>query len=364
MKVALVYDRINKWGGAERVLLVLHKLFPDAPLYASVYDEENASWAKVFKIHPSFLQKIPGAKRLHEFFAPLMPIAFETFDFDEFDVVISVTSEAAKGLITHPKTLHICLCLTPTRYLWSGYQEYFRNPIMKFLSAPVVSYLKVWDRIASQRPDYYVAISNNVADRVQTYYNRESEILYPPVSLGGSGKSKVESSPYFLLVSRLSRLTAYKRVDMAIAAANTLKIPLKIVGAGRDIEYFRNMAGDTVEVVGGVSDEELSEYYSNCQALISPGVEDFGLVMAEAQAHGKPVISYRRGGALEIIQEGVTGEFFDEQTPDSLAQVLAKFDVTRYNSEKCIENAQRFSHVRFEKEFFAFFEKKVKEYFK
>ena len=158
MKIALVYDRVNKWGGAERVLLALHELFPDAPIYTSVYNPITASWAKTFDVRSSFLQKFPLASIAHELYAVLMPIAFESFSFDQYDLVISVTSEAAKGIITKPKTKHICYCLTPTRYLWSAYDDYFRNPLLRFLSKPVVSYLRTWDKIASQRPDVNVAI--------------------------------------------------------------------------------------------------------------------------------------------------------------------------------------------------------------
>src|SRR3990167_9737624 len=166
MKVALVYDRVNKWGGAERVLLALHKIFPDAPLYTSVYDKDKAPWAKVFSVKTSFLQNFPFASGNHEYYAPLMPLAFESFTFDEYDLVISVTSEAAKGIITKPGTLHICYCLTPTRYLWSHFNLYFENPILKFISSPVASYLKTWDRIAAQRPDVMIAISDTVRKRI------------------------------------------------------------------------------------------------------------------------------------------------------------------------------------------------------
>lgn len=184
MKVAIVYDRVNKWGGAERVLLVLHEMFPDAPLYTSVYDEKRAPWTKVFpQVYSSFLQKIPFAKGNHEFLAPLMPIAFEQFDFGKYDLVISVTSESAKGIITRPGTFHLCYCLTPTRYLWSGYEEYFKNPILRFISKPVISYLKSWDKIAASRPDKIIAISTEVQKRIKKYYGRESEIIYPPCEI-------------------------------------------------------------------------------------------------------------------------------------------------------------------------------------
>ncbi len=382
MKIAIVYDRVNKWGGAERVLLALHKLFPDAPLYTSVYKPENAVWAKDFAVKPSFLQAIPIARQHHEFFAPLMPIAFESFSFDEYDLVISVTSEAAKGIITKPHTKHICICLTPTRYLWSGYEEYFKNRIFRLFTRPLVWYLRKWDMMAAYRPDHIIAISQTVQERIKQYYKRDSIVIYPPATLSHarravppseilvdgsefreSKKSKENVTSYepetmnhklednyFLIVSRLSKLTAYKRVDLAITAANKLKIPLKIIGTGRDMDYYRKMAGDTVEFLGEVPDTKLSEYYRHCSALIFPGEEDFGLVMVEAQAHGKPVIAYRAGGATEIIKEGVTGEFFDEQTSESLIHVLKSFDISGYNKSACIDNSKRFSFGIFKKE--------------
>ena len=189
MKVALVYDRVNKWGGAERVLLAFHKLFPEATLYTSVYNPKNAPWAKAFAIKTSFLQSFPYASSSHEFYPFLMPLAFENFSFDEYDLVISVTSEAAKGIMTKPKTMHICYCLTPTRYLWSGYSDYFDNSFFRFATKPVISYLRSWDMVASQRPDMYIAISKEVKERIKKYYGRESEVIYPPVDIAFSSLS-------------------------------------------------------------------------------------------------------------------------------------------------------------------------------
>lgn len=354
-KIAIVYDRVNKWGGAERVLLALHTLFPDAPLFTAVYNKSTAQWADVFSVYPSFLQKLQYSKTHHEYFAPVMPLAFESFSFEDYDVVISVTSEAAKGIITSPKTKHICICLTPTRYLWSGYEEYFSNPVLKIMSFPVVWYLRKWDIIAAQRPDVMVAISETVRERVRTYYKRDSVVIYPPSQLtikkpGTKEKIDTSGNGYFLVVSRLSKLTAYKRVDIAIQACNRLKLPLVIVGTGRNKEYYEKMAGDTVRFVGDVSDAELSAYYAGCKALIFPGNEDFGLVMVEAQAHGKPVIAYRKGGAVEIVKEGITGEFFDRQNTESLIKVLKSFDISVYNEINCRENSKRFSFTQFEKE--------------
>lgn len=346
MKVALVYDRINKWGGAERILLQLHEMFPNAPVYASVYDPIAAPWAKDLEIHTSFLEKIPVARRHHEFFALLMPIAFESFDFDEYDLVISLSSEAAKGIVTKPGTRHITICLTPTRYLWSEYALYFPSKTARVLLSPLISYLRSWDKVAAQRPDKVIAISQTVKARVLKFYGRNSEVIYPPLFLNQEIGSMGKDEGYFLVVSRLSRFTPHKRVELAIKAANKLKLPLKVVGDG-DLTYFKGMAGKTVEIVGKVTDAELKHYYKNCTALIFPGVEDFGLVMVEAQSFGKPVIAYKEGGATEIVKEGVTGEFFDKPTVSALVKTLKLFDKSKYNSKDCISNAKRFDKEEF-----------------
>ena len=360
-RVAIVYDRVNKWGGAERVLLSLNKIFPDAHLYTSVLNLKKAPWAKNFKkIETSFLQNFPFASSFHEGYATLMPIAFESFSFDEYDLVISITSEAAKGIITKPKTLHICYCLTPTRYLWSGYEDYFKNPYLRFLSKPAVSYLRTWDKMGAQRPDAFIAISKEVQKRIKKYYGRDSTVIYPPLTLEDTKilrykDTKREKLPnikgYFLVVSRL---VPYKKVDIAIAACNELGLPLKIVGTGSQERFLKSIAGPTIEFLGELTDENLNNYYKNCRGLIFPGKEDFGLVMAEAQGFGKPVIAFGGGGALEIIEEGKTGEFFEKQTPDSLKRVLVKFNGSRYNIKYCIDNAQRFSFENFKKEFIEF----------
>ncbi len=355
MKVAIVYDRINKWGGAERVLLALHRIFPDADLFTSVYNPKKAQWAKVFNVKTSFLQKFPKASSSHELYATLMPLAFEDFNFDGYDLVISVTSEAAKGIITKPGTMHVCYCLTPTRYLWSGYDYYFDSDYLRFFSKPVIYYLRLWDKIASKRPDYFIAISNEVKGRIKKYYGRDSKIVYPPLMLdqktGNRESEKIGNNDYYLVVSRL---VPYKRIDIAINACNKLKLPLKIIGTGTEEKNLKRIAGPTVEFLGHLTDEKVSYYYKNCKALLFPGIEDFGLAMVEAQAFGKPVIAFRGGGALDIIKEGVTGEFFDEQNPESLEKVLEKSGDRHYNSKLCVENSKRFSFEKFEKEIRSF----------
>jgi glycosyltransferase involved in cell wall biosynthesis len=351
MKVALVYDRVNKWGGAERVLLSLHKLFPDAPIFTSVYDPQNASWADSFDVKPSFLQKMKIARRSHEAFALFMPIAFESFSFKTYDVVISVTSEAAKGIITTPGTLHVCYCLTPTRYLWSGYNTYFTNPVLKQLSKPAVSYLRNWDKAAAKRPDKMIAISQEVKDRIATFYQRDAPIIYPPVSLGKkiSTKAKIKGKgDYFLIVSRL---VGYKRIDLAIEACNKLKYKLKIVGVGSEEKRLKQIAGPTVEFLGNISDAQLSAIYEDAKGLIFPGVEDFGITVVEAQRFGKPVLAFFAGGAKETILSGKTGMFFEKQTVEDLAKSLKMFNTFQYTSEDCIKQADKFTEKIFLQKF-------------
>lgn len=362
MKTALVYDRVNTFGGAERVLGVLHELFPQAPLYTSVYNSQKAKWAENIEIKSSFLQYFPFARSSHELYPLLMPIAFESFDFSSYDLVISITSEAAKGIITGPKTLHICYCLTPIRYLWSGYNEYFHNLLFRLLTLPFVGYLRFWDKIAANRPDYYIAISKTVQKRIELYYKKSAKIIYPPfIPLSAEDKEEeeeLEEEDFFLVVSRL---VPYKRVDIAIAACNVLHKNLYIVGTGREEEKLKKIAGRTIKFLGNLTDQSLAGYYKKCQALLFTSNEDFGLTSLEAQHFGKPVIAYRGGGALETIIENKTGIFFDEQTPGSLQKVLENFSPLMYNSSDCEKQSAGFEKDIFKKEFLETIKKLIKE---
>ena len=343
MKIAIVYDRVNKWGGAERVLLALHEIWPEAPLYTAVYDRKHAVWADVFKVHTSFLQLIPFAKRHHELYPWLTPMAFETFNFDGFDAVLSVTSAEAKDIITKPGTVHICYCLTPTRYLWSGKFNYenagMKGKILRYVS-PM---LRRWDIIASSRPDYYLAISKRVAARIQKFYKRDIEkVIYPPVDLTKFTPG-VEGT-YFLCVGRL---VPYKRIDLVIKAFNRLGWPLKIVGSGMMGPAYRRIAKKNIEFVDGdLTDMELTAYYQRCRAFVFAGDEDFGIVSLEAQACGKPVICPRESGMAETVIEGRTGELFDTD----LFGTLQSFGKKRYDSVFCRQNARRFSQDKFKSE--------------
>lgn len=363
MKVALVYDRVNKWGGAESVLLALHEIFPQAPLYTSVYDKNKAPWAKIFDVRTSFLQSLPIPKNKHEYYPFLMGIAFESFNFDEFDLVISITSEFAKAIITKPSTLHVCYCLTPTSYLWSGYQQYFSNKsnFIKKLTLPLVKFLRYYDRSISSRPDKYIAISKAVQYRISKYYGKESIVVYPPVNIELRSKSflqnknnktseKTTGNNYFLIVSRL---VPNKRIDIAVRAFNELGLDLKVIGTGRQENDLKSLAKDNIEFLGSLTQEQLGRYYDNCLALIVPAAEDFGIVAVEAQSHGKPVLAFRGGGNLETIIENKTGWFFDEPTAQSLVVKITEINkmIKNVNPITCIENSKRYSKGTFHKEF-------------
>lgn len=341
------------------MLGVLHELFPNAPLYTSVYNPKKAGWAKDFDIRFSFLQKFPHATSFHELYPLLMPIAFETFDFNSYDLVISITSESAKGIITGPKTLHICYCLTPTRYLWSGYGEYFRSSFLRLLSKPFVKYLRFWDKIAANRPDYFIAISKEVQRRIYVYYQKNVKVIYPPLAPFPEQKEEDRVGEEFFLV--VSRLVSYKRVDIAIQACNALGKNLYIVGVGQEEKKLKKMAGKTIKFLGNLTDREISGYYKKCQALLFTSNEDFGLTSLEAQYFGKPVIAYRGGGALETIIEGKTGVFFDRQTAQSLRKALESFNPLMYNSSDCRKQSEKFNKSVFKKEFLETIKKLAKE---
>lgn len=358
MKIAFVYDRINKFGGAERTLLALREIWPEAPLFTAVYNSKRASWAKGFKVNPSFLQNIPFASVKHEVLPTFTPYAFESFQFGNYDVVLTITSADAKGIITLPKTLHVCYCLTPTRYLWSGFQDYLCEPgsgrfnflirtLLKFVSPK----LRQWDFIAAQRPDRFFAISQTVSKRIRKYYKREARIIFPPVDTDTfqiAEKSRAKDrQEYFLIVSRL---VPYKKIDYVISVFNKIGKKLIIIGSGLDEKRLKKKALKNTEFIpANLTDQKLCWYYQNCKALIFPGEEDFGLTSIEVQACGRPVIAFSQGGVKEGLLPGKTGELFDSQSEDSLISVLDKFEKNRYLSSDCRNNAIRFSKDTFKK---------------
>lgn len=355
MKVALVYDRVNKIGGAEKVLESLHRIWPEAPLYTSVYSAKKALWAKKINVIPSFLQKIPFAKNHHEWLFWAMPIAFESFDFSNYDVVISVSSAESKGIITMPKTLHIHYCLTPTKYLYTQQDLHLKhNPLGKvgaWILKRLWKHQKRWDQIAAKRPDMQVAISKVVDERCSAFYGRRSEaIIYPPVNTQKYKEilPRPLDDDYYLLVSRL---VPSKRVDLAIKAFNALGSKLIIIGDGSMKKTLKKIAKDTISFLGQVSDQELMRYYQHCQAFIHPGEEDFGIAMVEALSAGKPVIAFKKGGASEIIDTGKQGILFDQQKVSFIMKSVQDCEKVIWNPQVLKRRASKFSAKVFESEF-------------
>ncbi len=348
MKVALLHDHLNQVGGAEKVLLAFHELFPKAPVYTLNYNEETTKGIfKHLDIRTSFIQKLPLAKNHFKWYLPWMPAAVENFDLTDYDVVLSDCSALIKGVITRSDTLHICYCHTPTRYLWSDthrYTEELNQPaIIKKMLPLYLKKLRIWDRLAADRVEKYIANSQFVAQRIKKYYKRDSVVIHPPVETSRFQQAD-HFENFYLLVSRLR---PYKRVDLAIQAFNNLKIPLKIVGTGEEESKLKKLAGPTIEFLGALTDEKLKDLYSRCRAFINPQEEDFGIAAVEAMAAGRPVIAYKAGGAKESVIEGKTGVFFEEQTWEDLADAVVRFKPEQFNPKAIRKHASQFDVEQF-----------------
>jgi len=363
MKVALVHDYLNQYGGAERVLEALAEIYPQAPVYTLIYNREIAERILPERqIFASFLQKAPLIKKHHRYFPPLMPLAVEKFDLSEYDVVISDSAAFTKGVITKPETLHICYCHTPIRYAWDDCHKYIEEFNMPFWAKSFVpffmNYLRIWDREASYRVDDFICNSEYVAQRIRKYYKREATVIYPPTDIEKfSPGGKTED--YFLMVGRL---LVYKRFDMAIEAFNRLELPLKIIGTGPELKKLKKAANWNIEFLGDVDDKTLKKYYQGCQALILPQEEDFGIVAVEAMACARPVIAYRAGGAEESVKEGKTGIFFNEQKIGALVEAVKNFRPEKFNPEKIRLHAEQFGKNIFKDKIRKFVENRYYEY--
>lgn len=363
MKVALVHDYLNQMGGAERVVLALHEIFPDAPIYTSIYDPKRVDAAfQKMDIRTSFMQKLPLVKKHHQPFLPFYPFAMERLDLRGYDLVLSSSSAFGKGVITRPETMHICYCHTPMRWCWN-YNEYIKREQLGRISRSILPFfitgLRVWDQTSAMRVDHFIANSPAVAERIQKYYRREAVIIPPPVEADRfTFDPTIQPEEYFLIISRFM---PYKRIDLAIAACNLLRLPLVIIGNGRDEKRLKSIAGSTIRFMGRLSDAEVLYYYAHCRAFILPGEEDFGITPLEAQASGRPVIAYRAGGALASVIDDVTGTFFNEQTVESLAAALASFDERKYDPQVIRNHALEFDIPRFHRRILQFIEAKMSE---
>ncbi|MBA3450789.1 MAG: glycosyltransferase [Chloroflexia bacterium] len=351
MRIALVHDFLNQYGGAERVLEQLHHLFPAAPIYTSMYEPSAMPNAyRAWDIRTSFMQRLPMVTQRHQAYLMAYPLAFESFDFSNYDVVISNSSAFCKGVVTGPETLHLSYCLTPMRWAWR-YRDYVSHedigPIARFALPPFIHYLRLWDVTSAQRVDRFVGISRAVATRIRKYYGREADIIYPPVDTARFTPNGA-SGDYYLTVGRL---VPYRRIDLIVDAFNELGLPVKIVGVGRDRARLQSRARANVEFLGKVDDNTLTGLYANCRAYLFPGEEDFGIAPVEAQAAGRPVVAYAAGGALDTVQDGETGALFHEQTSSALIEAVRRLERTSFDARRIRANAERFSVSVFRERF-------------
>lgn len=359
-KVALVYDWMDSWGGAERVLLQLHRMLPHADWFTSFLHRDGARWANdITDIKTSFIQDIPFIRRSRRLSTPLYPYAFESFDFNGYDVVISITSSYAKALVTQPETSHVCYMLTPTRFLWESENAYVDKSV-KTLIKPYLKYLKEWDYVAAQRPDQIIAISETVSKRIKKIYKRSSEVIYPPFDISNwedtlrNAQMPAQGLPdsYYLLVSRLR---PYKKVDLAVKAFSHMKdTHLVVVGSGRsqDVQHLKNIAGNNIHFISNLTDNQLAYTYGHAQGLIMPQEEDFGYIALEAQVCSCPVIGFNKGGATETVKHKKTGYLFDSQSVQGIIEAVEKFQpmaytVQRYLQKKSSDEVRQFAQESF-----------------
>jgi len=348
MKVALIHDWLTGMRGGEKVLEALCELFPDADIFTLVWIKGSVS-AKIEKhrITTSFLQKLPLVEKRYRHYLPLMSCAIRSLDVSGYDLVISSSHCVAKGVSVRKGAVHICYCHTPMRYIWNQYDEYFNRERAGFLVSSAMKlvrpYLQKWDVKTADGVDLFIANSNHVRKRINEYYRKDAQVVHPPVDI--EGYPAVKQGNYFLMVTAL---VPYKRVDMAIKAFNKLGLPLKIVGSGPDAARLKNLAAPNIEFLGWQEDSAIKQYYAGCRAFIFPQEEDFGITAVEAQAAGKPVIAFGKGGAQETVIEGATGTFFYESTAESLADAVQRFERMSFSEEKIKMNAQKFALQRFE----------------
>ena len=350
--VALVHDYLNQNGGAEKVLETIHDLYPAAPVYTSIYAPElMPAEYRDWQIHVSLMQHLPFIHHHHQPYFFLYPKAFERFKFNGYDLVLSSSSAFAKGVRVPRGVPHICYCHSPMRFVWDfdRYAERERmSPLARRVLPLLLSRMRQWDLASAQRVDHFIANSTTVAGRIRQFWNRNSEVIYPPVDTALISPAPLhEIGDYYLLVSRL---VPYKRFDIVIDAFNVLGLPLKVVGTGRARPELERRAGPTIEFLGFVSDEEKHRLFSRCKAAIFPAEDDFGIAQVEVQAAGRPVIALGAGGALDTVVDGVTGVLFQPQTPEGVIAAVRRFETLEFSPNEITARAERFSRDRFERE--------------
>jgi len=347
-KIALAHDYLFQIGGAERVLVALADIFNEAPIFTLVNNPKITKKIISQKnIVTSPLQALPGIFIFFKYFLFLMPRAWEKTDLGDYDLIVSSSSAFVKGVGHGGNTKHICYCHTPTRYLWGDKDEYLGNlpegRLLKRVLPKFLDRLQNWDFNKAQEIDYFIANSKYIADKIHKHYKRPAIVIHPPIRVDDfSIADKVED--YYLIVSRLR---PYKKVDLAVQAFNNLKLPLKIIGSGSELKHLKKIAHSNIEFLGELGDSDRNHYLSHCRAFIYPQVEDFGISAIEAMASGRPVIAYKKGGACETVIDGVTGTFFEEQTWESLAHKILRFDHKEFDPQVIRKHALNFDEAVF-----------------
>lgn len=363
MRIALVHDYLSQDGGAERVLKAFQEIWPSAPIFVLFHDRKRLAEFVGQDIRQSFIARLPWGKKKYQWYLPWMPMATERHNLNGFDVVLSSTSAFAKGVLTGPQTLHLSYCHTPTRYLWTETHDYIEdlnyNRLIKAFLPSIIHRLRLWDKMSVDRVDHFIANSQTVRQRIQKYYRRDSEVIYPPVDVH-KFKINPRLGDYFVTGGRLA---AYKRFDLVVQVFNRLGWKLKIFGTGPDWwDDIKKIAKPNIEFLGRVSEEEKAELLSRARAFIHPQVEDFGITPVEAMAAGRPVIAYPVGGAGETVIPGETGVFFKDQTWESLLDCVLHFNWENWHSAKIREQALKFSKENFKENIKKYVEERREEF--
>jgi glycosyltransferase involved in cell wall biosynthesis len=352
MRVAIIHYWLITWRGGEKVLKAISDIYPQADIYTHVYDPELVAKELPGKaVRTTFIARLPFARRHYQKYLPLMPLALEQLDLRNYDLVISNESGPAKGVIVGPNTQHLCYCLSPMRYLWDMFPDYYSGAgkLTRAVMVPALHHLRIWDQVSAQRVDKYLAISRFIAQRVAKYYRRHADVLYPPVAIDDFVVSK-SSEDFYLSVGQL---VAYKRADLLVDAFNQMGKRLVIIGEGDLFKKLKKSAGQNIQLLGRQPFEVIRDHYARCKALVFPGVEDFGIVPVEAMASGKPVIALAAGGARDTIIDGETGILYAEQSAEGLMQAVRKFEVQEhdFDPDRIRAHAEKFSTERFKSEF-------------
>ena len=345
MRLAIVHDWLTNMGGAEQVIINFKEIYTDAPIYTTFYNPSNLDEKlRNIDVRTSFLQKKKMVTN-HKKYFPLMPLAFENFNLNEYDVVLSSSTCCAKGVLTNPNSVHICYCNTPMRYAWERRDDYIEGmgKLKRRLVKILLHYMRMWDVSSSSRVDYFIANSTAVQKRIQKHYKRDSVVINPPVRCKLFNISEIDGDYYFVV----SRLVTYKRFDLAVQACSELGKKLVVIGDGPEKEKLEKMANENVIFLGKQPDDVVKKYMSECKALLFPGEEDFGIVPVEAQSCGRPVIAYGKGGVLDTVIDGDTGILFKEQTVESLKEAIIKFETMKFDKLKIREHALEFDEEVF-----------------